>query len=128
MMPDEKTRLLSLLEHRENWCRGAEALDAQGEPVNYDDEAAAAWDITGAICRLFGWQRACVLFRQMEKHMVGKRKAFGWPLPDPSLHAMKALQEFNDRTDTTFDLLRERIETMTVWNSGSRPDRPAPNA
>jgi len=112
MMPDEKEQLLALLEHADKWCRHAEALDANGCGVVYDDDAAVAWDITGALCRLFGWQRACVLFGQLERHILGKRRTVGWPIHDTAVDAMAALQEFNDRADTTFDALRERIEAM----------------
>lgn len=88
MMPDERTQLLALLEHVGKWWRNAEALDASGNGVVYDD-AAVAWDITGALCRLFGWQRARVLFEQMERHIVGKRRTAGWPLRDTGIEAMK---------------------------------------
>ena len=58
MMPDGKALLLALLDHAGKWSRNAEALDASGNGVVYDDDAAVAWDITGALRRLFGWQRA----------------------------------------------------------------------
>ncbi|MFQ5423459.1 MAG: hypothetical protein ACE5F9_05700 [Phycisphaerae bacterium] len=122
MMPDEKKQLLALLEHADKWCRHAEALDAHGHGVVYDDDAAVAWDITGALCRLFGWQRACVLFGQLERHILGKRRTVGWPMHDTPVDAMTALQEFNDRADTTFDMLRERIEAMPVWHTGNRAE------
>jgi hypothetical protein len=128
MMPDEKTQLLALLEHRGKWCRDAEARDTSGNAVTYDDDAAVAWDITGALCRLFGWQRACVLFGLVERHLMGKRRAVGWPPRDTGVEAMIALQDFNDRTDTTFDLLRERLEAMPVWSSGVRADGSAGKA
>lgn len=128
MMPDEKTQLLALLEHAGKWCRDAEAHDANGNGVVYDDDTAVAWDITGALCRLFGWQRACVLFGQLERHILGKRRTVGWPMRDTGIDAMKALQDFNDRADTTFDMLRERIEAMPVWNSGNRADGSAVGA
>ncbi len=120
MMPDEKERLLALLEHERKWCQDAEAHDANGDPVRYDDEAAVAWDITGALCRLFGWQRACVLFGQLDRHLHGKRISLGWPRRNTELDAMAALQEFNDRADTTFPLLRERLEQIPVWQGNSR--------
>ncbi len=128
MMTDEKTQLLALLDHRGKWCRDAEARDASGDAVTYDAISAVAWDITGALCRLFGWQRACVLFGQMERHLIGKRRAVGWPPRDTGVEAMVALQDFNDRTDTTFDLLRERLEAMPVWNSGNRASESAAEA
>jgi len=128
MMPNEKTQLLALLAHEGKWCRHAEALDAGGNGVVYDDDEAVAWDLTGAVCRLFGLQRAFVLFQQMDRHILGKRESVSWPKPDPSIDAMKALQDFNDRADTTFAMLRERLEEMPVWNSGNRADRAAMEA
>ncbi len=125
MMPDEKSRLLTLFEHADTWCRDAEAQDAHGNSVVFDDDAAVAWDITGALCRLFGWQRACVLFGQLERHVVGRRRPPGWPLRDGFIDSMIALQEFNDRPDVTFDLLRERIEAMPVWSGAGRTKSPA---
>lgn len=127
VMPDEKEQLLALLEHEGTWCCDAEAHDANGDAVTYDDAAAVAWDITGALCRLFGWQRARVLFGQLDRHIHGKRMASGWPARDTELDAMVALQDFNDRADTTFEMLRERLETMPVWHgdrrmNGSRRD------
>jgi len=127
MMPDEKSKLLALLEHEGKWCRGAEAHDAAGEPVRYDDCAAVAWDITGALCRLFGWQRACVLFPQIERHIIGGPKRMKWPMPDPSIDAMRELQDFNDRADVTFDELCARINELPVWSGRNIvDDAPSP--
>jgi len=120
MMPDEKAQLLALLERESSWCRDAEARDSDGRAVHFDDNTAVAWDITGALCRLFGWQRACELFRQLERHILGKPKAAGWPVPDPSIGAMKSLQEFNDHADTTLEMIREAIEKVPAWH-GQRP-------
>ncbi len=120
MMPDEKDQLLALLHHAGSWCRHAEAHNADGQPVHYDDQSAVAWDITGALCLLFGWHRAGVLFTQLERHLVGKRPTVGWPVPDSTIEAMTTLQEFNDRKDLTFSGLREQIETIPSWNSGRR--------
>ena len=75
MMPDEKAQLLALLEDERRWCRDAEARDADGNSVSFHDATAVAWDITGALCRLFGWRRACELFRQLDRHIHGKRGA-----------------------------------------------------
>jgi len=122
MMTDEKERLLALFEHERAWCQDAEAHDVDGAPVRYDDETAVAWDITGALCRLFGWQRACVLFAQLDRHIHGKRITSGWPRRDTDMDAMAALQGFNDRADTTFALLRGQIESMPVWQGSSRRD------
>ena len=119
-MPDEKERLLTLLDHEGKWCRDAEAHDANGDAVRYDDAAAVAWDVTGALCRLFGWQRACVLFGQLDRHIHGKRVTIGWPAHDTEVGAMAALQDFNDRNDTTYDIVRRQIETMPVWQGQAR--------
>jgi len=120
MMPEEKEQLLSFLDHERRWCRDAEARDANSDAVGYDDAAAVAWDVTGALCRLFGWQRACVLFGQLDRHINGKRVAIGWPARDAEMDAMCALQDFNDRVDKTFDVMRERIETILVWHGNVR--------
>jgi hypothetical protein len=126
MMPEEKEQLLTFLDEERKWCRDAEAHDANGNALRYDDDAAVAWDVTGAFCRLFGWQRACVLFEQLDRHINGKRVAIGWPAGDAEMHAMSALQKFNDRVDTTFDTLRERLETMPVWHGNARQIGTAP--
>ena len=115
MMPTEKEQLLALLEHEHRWCRDAEAHDANGDAVRYDDDAAVAWDITGALCRLFGWRRACELFGQLDRHVTGKRVAARWQARDAEIDSMAALQDFNDRGDTTFAIVRGQIETMPVW-------------
>ncbi len=120
MMPEEKEQLLALLDHERRWCRDAEAHDANSDAVHYDDDAAVAWDVTGALCRLFGWRRACVLFEQLDRHINGRRVAIGWPAGDAAMHAMGALQDFNDQVDMTFDIVRERIETMPVWHGNAR--------
>jgi hypothetical protein len=120
MMPEEKSELLKLFDGEQRWCQDAEAHDAGGDAVRYDDAAAVAWDITGALCRLFGWRRACVLFGQLHRHIHGKRIASSWPTRDAEIDAMAALQDFNDRVDTTFETLREHIETMPVWHGNNR--------
>jgi hypothetical protein len=125
MMPDEKRQLLALLDREDRWCRNAEAQDANGAAVRYDEGVAVAWDITGALCRLFGWRRACELFGQLDRHINGKRGATGWPDQNSEIDSMAALQDFNDRADTTFEMMRERIETMPVWHREERPNGPA---
>lgn len=120
MMPAEKEQLLALFHDNGTWCRHAEARDANGDAVRYDEEAAVAWDITGALCRLFGWRRACVLFVQLDRHINGKRASTGWPARDVGMEAMSALQDYNDRPDMTFDGLRQQIESMPVWHGHPR--------
>lgn len=122
MMPEEKEQLLALLDSEHKWCQDAEAQDSNGNAVHFCDDAAVAWDVTGALCRLFGWRRACQLFEQFDRHIHGKRVLFGWPERDPEMVAMAALQDFNDRTDVTFAMLRSQIETMPVWNGKTHRD------
>ena len=54
MMPDERTQLLALLEHVGKWWRNAEALDASGNGVVYDDAAeavrCASKSVSQAVC------------------------------------------------------------------------------
>ncbi|RJP42124.1 MAG: hypothetical protein C4547_00750 [Phycisphaerales bacterium] len=120
MRPNEKEMLLDLLGHEGAWCQQVEAQDAEGGPRQYDDPEAVAWDVTGALCRLFGWPRACVLFGQFDRHVHGRRASYGWPPRDLVLDAMTALQTFNDRCDTTFATIREQIASMPVWQGHER--------
>ena len=120
MMPEEKEQLLAILDHERRWCRDAEAHDASSNAVHFNDVAAVAWDITGALCRLFGWRRACLLFVQLDRHINGKRVTIGWRERDAEMDAMVSLQDFNDQVDMTFDIVRERIETMPVWHRNAR--------
>lgn len=120
MILEEKLRLLSLLDRESRWCQHAEAQDAGSNPVHCDDAAAEAWDITGAIIHLFGDERASVLFVQLDRHVNGKRSSFGWPPRNSAMDAMVALQDFNDRLDTTFATLRAQLETAPVWTAGTR--------
>ena len=125
MMPDEKAQFLALYSGPGHWCRDAEARDAGGHAVRFDDATAVAWDITGALCRIFGWQRACVLFEQVKKHLIGKPRAFKRSLTNTGIEAMRALQEFNDQPGMTFEMLRMRLEAMPVWH-GHTHSRGAP--
>lgn len=118
-MPGEKEQLLALLDHERRWCRDAEAHDANSDAVHYDDGAAVAWDVTGALCRLLGWRRRCVLFGQLDRHINGKRVAIGWPARNAEMGAMSALQDFNGRLDVASDIVRERIESMPVWHGNA---------
>jgi len=117
MMPDEKERLLALFDTEARWCRGAEAANTTGRAVSYDDGDAVAWDLTGALCVLFGWPRACVLFGQLDRHLHGRRAPLSWPARSSEMDAMSALQEFNDRPETTFETLRARLEAVPVWRA-----------
>ena len=113
MMPDEREKLLALLDNERRWCQGAEARDQQGSPVRYDDLSAVAWDITGAICHLFGWRRACVLFRQLDGHIAGQEPD-GRSEPNPEIASMAALQDYNDQNQTTYKTMITQLKTMPV--------------
>jgi len=60
------------------------------------------------------------VFGQLDRHINGRRVAIGWPARDTEMDAMGALQDFNDRVDTTFNMMRERIKTMPVWHGNAR--------
>ena len=119
MMPYEKDLLLALLESDERWCQDVEARDLGGDPVKYNDATAVAWDITGALCRLFGWKRACMLFRQLDHHIHGRNRRLlsSW---ESELRAMAALQDFNDRAEMTHAALVQALRSWPVWSGASR--------
>jgi hypothetical protein len=119
MMPSEKEELLALFDREQRWCQDAEACDLEGNAVQFDDAAAVAWDITGALCRLFGWERARVLFGQLERHINGKRRPH-WYNQSPEIESMLALQDYNDRADTSFDRMLGQLGTMPVWHGKTR--------
>lgn len=119
MMQAEKERLLALFDHEQRWCQNAEACDSEGSPVRFDDAAAVAWDITGALCCLFGWDRARVLFGQLERHINGKKRLH-WYNQSPEIESMLALQDYNDRADTSFDRMFGQLGTMPVWQGKAR--------
>jgi hypothetical protein len=120
MMEDEQEKLLSLFCDERRWCQDAEACDDQGRPVRFDDARAASWDITGALCRLFGWRRASVLFDQLHRHIEGE--AVHWRFDrDPHIANMAALQDYNDREGMTFQELIGKLRSMPV-----RKDRATP--
>lgn len=119
MMPEEKQKLLDLLDQVSSWCQHVEAQDAFGDPVHCDAQSAASWDITGAILRLFGGDRAAVLYVQLDRHINGKRRPGGWPPRNLQLDAMRSLQEFNDRAETTFVSLRTQLESAPVWSGAT---------
>ncbi len=116
MMPEEKEQRLALLDHQRRLSRDAEGRDADRDAVQHDEDAAVAWDVTGALCGLLGWRRACVLFGKLDPHVNGRPVAIGRPTGDAEMHATGALRVFNDKVDVTFETVRERIETMPVWH------------
>lgn len=116
MMPAEKQTLLELLHHESCWCQHVEARDLASNPVHCDDPAATAWDLSGAILHLFGDRRAVELYRQLDRHISRARRAPD-RFSDLALDAMVALQAFNDRADTTFEVLRARLSAIPVWTN-----------
>ena len=125
MLRDEKDQLLALFDAPKRWCRDVEACDAKGEPVSYDDITAVAWDITGALCHLFGWNRACELFGQIARQIKPATRRQAWESRDPSIEAMRTLQEFNDKEGMTFERLRTTLEALPIWSAGRRVEHGA---
>jgi len=112
-------QLLALLAPEQRWCRGAEARDADGNPVTFDNTRAAAWDITGALCTLFGWKRACELFRQLDRHIFGRKRLHIFNRCR-EMNALAALQDYNDDRGTTYEMVVTRLRTMPVWRGPQR--------
>lgn len=105
MTAQEKQRLLALLDRQQRWCQSAEAQDDAGDPVTFDDGRATAWDLTGAMCLLFGWKRACELFTQLAQHISGG------PL---EIDSLAALQDYNDDEQTTYEGVVAQLRSMPV--------------
>lgn len=114
MTQDEKDSLLTLFAKPTGWCQQAEARDCRGEAVHYHDPEAVAWDIVGGMCRLFGWSRSMKLFAQTWRQITGRRP--GCPELGSEMHAMRSLQDFNDLSDTDYDLVISRIRGVRVWS------------
>lgn len=119
MHSNEKDKLLAFFDNSKRWCQNSEARDAQGSPVKYHDPLATAWDITGAMCCLFGWKRASTLFGQFERHCF-KRKRLHHFNRDAVIDCMVSLQVYNDRPETAFKLIYALLEAMPVWSRVSR--------
>ncbi len=113
MIQEEKDHLLSLFANEASWCQEVEARDEQGDPVRYDDDAAVSWDLIGGLCHLFGWSRACKLFVQLVRHITGP--SLRWSSPDRAMAAMRVLQDFNDRRETTYETILTTLRDMPVW-------------
>ncbi|MGB0715978.1 MAG: hypothetical protein ACPGXK_08870 [Phycisphaerae bacterium] len=114
MKSNEKAELLAFLDDAARWCRDAEARNSAGDAVHFDDEGAVAWDITGAVCRLFGWDRSQAIFEHMGRHMLEAAVTSPFTNDAPGIDAMRALQDFNDHTDTNYETMRTRIENIPV--------------
>lgn len=118
MNTEELDRLRDLFSNSNRWCKNAEARSARGVAVRYGDPDAVAWDLTGGLCLLFGWRRACDLFRQIDRHL-NRHRSLRWRVQDPHIESMLALQEFNDGDHMNHQTLMERLASMPV------SDRPA---
>lgn len=121
MMQHEKDGLLALFEKESKWCQDVEARDCRGSPVRYSDGTATAWDLVGGMCHLFGWDRAFSLFVQVGRHITGSQRCR--TRRHREIAAMVSLQDFNDRSDTTYAVIMERLRTMPVYCP-----RPTPSA
>ena len=119
MMLEEKDRLLALFDDPSRWCRDMEACDGQGRAVHYDDPQAVAWDLTGGLCRLFGWVRAMELFPQLDRSLSPKAVATSaYPPANPGIASMVALQELNDQPELSYDSLIQSLHALPVWRAG----------
>jgi len=120
MLRDEKEKLLAFFESDRRWCQDAEARDANGRPVKFHDPMATAWDITGAMCHLFGWTRACTLFGQLERHIHKRRRLLRGLSRGAAIESMVTLQAYNDRPEIVFEVVVTLFETMPVWTRVAR--------
>lgn len=116
MTVNERQRLVALLADPLHWCQGAEARDEAGEAVPYSDPQATAWDVTGALCRLFGWQRACELFPQVRRHLTPAVSREPARL-GVGIDALVALQDYNDVEGRTHAELLAELTCMPVWRA-----------
>lgn len=71
------------------------------------------------MCFLFGWERACKLFAQVGRHVAGLKQ--DQRLRNRETAAMAALLDFNDKLDTTYDLVMERLRDVRVYSRRLSP-------
>ena len=115
MIQEEKDKLIAFFEHEGRWCQGVDATDDSGHAVHYDDEQAVSWDLVGGLCHLFGWKRACELFEPVSRHVAGRRH-LNSPSRNSEMAAMSELFDFNDRRETTHQLVMDRLRGLPVWH------------
>jgi len=115
MMQNEKERLIGFFADKSRWCQHAEARDAAGKPVFFHDEKAAAWDLAGGMCLLFGWERARRLFPHVGRNVALSHLRHRADLRDREVAAMSALLDFNDEGHTTHALIMARLRGMPVY-------------
>lgn len=109
----EKNRLLALFLDTRCWCQRAEARSADGEAVTYSDPQAAAWDVTGAVCHLFGWRRARELFLQIDRRLHARARS-DTAGADAVITAMIGLQRWNDDPQTSHSALLAVLERIPI--------------
>ena len=119
MTRNEKDELLTLFERESRWCQHVEARDERGRPVHYKDEKAVAWDVVGGMCFLFGWERARQLFSQVGRHVIERQRCRAFR--DEGMGAMASLKDFNDKRDTTYDLVMAGLRDVPVYHRGLSP-------
>ena len=119
MTQNEKDKLLTLFERQSQWCQHVEAQDERGRPVHYRDKKAVAWDVVGGMCFLFGWERACALFKEVEGHVSGRQRCRAARASE--MAAMASLKDFNDKRDTTHNLIMAGLRKVPVHRRGRSP-------
>jgi hypothetical protein len=107
----KKETLLDLLCDERRRCKGAEARGQHGNAVRYDDVTAVAWDLTGATCSLFGWQRARVLLYRFDGLITGRQREYRFG-QNSGIAALAALQDFNELGATTYDEISAGLSRM----------------
>jgi hypothetical protein len=120
MMQGEKDKLIDLFDDQRRWCCAADAQDARGKAVHFDDTSAVAWDLVGGLCHLFGWKRANKLFGPLSRHFSGKPRSAGLRHlstdANNEMAAMTALLDFNDDVETTYELIVSKLHDLPVWH------------
>ena len=122
MTSQEKDQLLALLLDVRHWCQAAEARRADGQPVSYSDPEATAWDLTGAVCHLFGWRRACELFIQIDRRLHPRPRAA--LAGDAAITAMVGLQSWNDDPQRSHPELLAVLGQLPISNRAGGGEEP----
>ncbi len=116
----EQERLAGFFDDAQRWCQAAEARDERGEPVAFSDHTAVAWDLPGALCRLFGWSRAAELFPALACHVprLHPHERGGGA---GAIDALVALQNWNDDPRTTHADIAALIRILPVSENPVSP-------
>jgi hypothetical protein len=116
----EQDRFASFFDDARRWCQAAEARDDRGEPVAFSDQTAVAWDVAGALCRLFGWARAAELFPALARH-VPRLRQHERGGGAGAIDALVALQNWNDDPQTTHADVAALIRMLPVQEKPAAP-------